>query len=189
MKTEEILRKQDLLTLQIIGELANIQEVSNLNRSDLIESIVCELFIKKELIISMRMSLFNRDITGTIIVLDDLTVTSLQEIFNRIKDKKENIVKTRAGLNKHIINFIKKNGAEKFFKKVPEYIKKDMFALVSDADTSTVKALMNEAILTGFANLLNRTNTQILKDMVKKISNENTLTKKKELINFLLEEE
>ncbi|GAB1219446.1 hypothetical protein ENUP19_0364G0016 [Entamoeba nuttalli] len=172
MKTEEILRKQDLLTLQIIGELANIQEVSNLNRSDLIESIIdyCS-------------------ITGTIIVLDDLTVTSLQEIFNRIKDKKENIVKTRAGLNKHIINFIKKNGAEKFFKKVPEYIKKDMFALVSDADTSTVKALMNEAILTGFANLLNRTNTQILKDMVKKISNENTLTKKKELINFLLEEE
>ncbi|BFU21659.1 hypothetical protein CL6EHI_159550 [Entamoeba histolytica] len=172
MKTEEILRKQDLLTLQIIGELANIQEISNIKRTDLIESIIdyCS-------------------ITGTIIVLDDLTVTSLQEIFNRIKDKTENIVKTRAGLNKHIINFIKKNGAEKFFKKVPEYIKKDMFALVSDANTSTVKALMNEAILTGFANLLNRTNTQILKDMVKKISNENTLTKKKELINFLLEEE
>ncbi|EDR22459.1 hypothetical protein EDI_039370 [Entamoeba dispar SAW760] len=96
---------------------------------------------------------------------------------------------SQVGLNKHITNFIKKNGAEKFFKKVPEYIKKDMFALVSNANTSTVKALMNEAILTGFANLLNRTNTQILKDMVKKLSNENTLTKKRELINFLLEEE
>ncbi|ELP88866.1 hypothetical protein EIN_475580 [Entamoeba invadens IP1] len=175
MKVDQILEKIDNSTLHIIGELVTNDDLTSMKKSETISLITKH---STEL--------------GLISVLEDLTVSSLSTIVDKLTSETTK-TKFRQNLESKIVEYIKKNGAEHFLKKVPEDIRVEMFSQVTDAKLKTVKAILGEATLTGFANILNKANKTTLNEVVnffidEKVKNNGPFTKVK-IIDFLIDDE
>ncbi|ELP95229.1 hypothetical protein EIN_430250 [Entamoeba invadens IP1] len=168
MKTEDVLSKQDISTLQMMIETFS-PKAELPDDSDLL----CAILMKKI------------EEEGIVVMFDDLKVTTLREVCETLfGEKKKN---TRLAMIHKLTNLVKEKGAKEFFKIAPEAIKQGLFANVAE-DINDEKSFMEQARLTGFANLLNsfdiKLNTLIIEKFVKKGS-----YKKKDIIGFLIDDE